>query len=95
MKHLQYIPDLSGSIKVVQEIASEWEVVARQLDVSEAVIRQFKRAKSGRLEEQCIDSLVLWLDGACKKPVTWETLVAVLFNAQYSTLARKLLRRLE
>lgn len=95
MKHLQYIPDLSGSIRVVQEIASEWEVVARQLDVSEAVIRQFKRAKSGRLEEQCIDSLVLWLDGACKKPVTWETLVAVLFNAQYSTLARKLLRRLE
>ena len=67
MKHLHYIPDLSGSIRVVQEIASEWEVVARQLDVSEDVIRQLKKAKSGLLEEQCMDSLELWLDGACRR----------------------------
>lgn len=77
------------TFRVIQSVAHKWESVALQLEIPEAVIKTLDRDIKDS-EVKCAKIFEKWLDGGYLKPVTWEALLEILTDVEFSTLAKDL-----
>ena len=90
---LNQIDAIEGSgkiVKVIEEVASRWEEVATRLYFEGRVIRQIRRDHNDSCEEACRAVFMAWLDGKGRRPITWEILIKVLKEAEFSETASDL-----
>ena len=76
-------------INIPQEISTQCHEFGYLLleDSTGARVRNIAETHRGNPEQINMDILEQWLDGKGKQPVTWETLVEVLSDAELTTLA--------
>ena len=79
-------------LKIIEEVAPQWEELASALQFDHSVILQVK-ADCHREVAACRHIFVMWLeekyDHLCS-PVTWETLIQCLIDAECSHISTKL-----
>ena len=76
-------------INIPQEISTKCHQIAVLLleDSTGARIRSMEQKHSNSPEEINLNILEQWIEGTGRKPVTWRTLVEVLYDVQLITLA--------
>ena len=76
-------------INIPQEISTKYHQFAVLLleDSTGARIRSTEQKHSNSPEEINVNILEQWIEGTGRKPVTWRTLVEVLYDVQLTSLA--------
>ena len=73
-------------VRVVESIGSEWEEVAKALDMGQEDIDMIKSTHSDNDEEACHEMLATWLEGNSDE-VSWTAFTQALIDARLSELA--------
>ena len=77
-------------IKVIERVAGSWEKVATRLCFEGHDIQRIKRDDRNSCTEACRTMFIEWLRGKGRKPITWETLIKTLKEAEFSEIASDL-----
>ena len=77
-------------VKVIESVAARWEKVAIRLKFEHQVIDRIKRDNNYQCVPSCQTMFAEWLDGNGRQPVTWQTLITALQEADFSVLASDL-----
>ena len=80
---------------ISSKAGDNWRSLLTQLGVEQATIVGFLHEKSGKTSEACFKGLVHWLEGNADKPVTWETLLKSMREANLTGYAEELEKGLE
>ena len=67
-------------VRVIESIGSEWEEVAKALDMGQEDIDMIKTTHSGNDEEACREMLATWLEGNISD-VSWTAFSQALIDA--------------
>ena len=78
-----------GKVRVLDGIGSEWEEVAKALDMGQEDIDMIKSRHSDYDEEACCEMLATWLEGN-NGEVSWTALTQALIDAGLPELADSL-----
>ena len=81
-------------MRVMDVTSGHWSFTAIALGFNEHSIDNIK-SSSQNAREACRMMMTEWLNGAKRKPVTWETLVHALRDAELADLAEQLLNILK
>ena len=73
-------------VRVIESIGSEWEEVAKALDMGQEDIDMIKTTHSDNDEEACREMLATWLEGNDGE-VSWTAFTQALIDAGLSELA--------
>ena len=76
-------------VKVIESIGSEWEKVAKALDIGQEDIDMIKTTHSDDDEEACCEILTIWLEGN-NGEVSWTAFSQALIDAGLPELADSL-----
>ena len=78
-------------MKVIEQVAPEWEELAYTLHFSPAVVRAVQRDTQD-CASACTEVLYQWVSGAegTLQPVSWVALIECLRDCNFSMLARDL-----
>ena len=76
-------------VRVVESIGSEWEEVAKALDMGQEDIDMIKSTHSDNDEEACREMLATWLEGN-NGEVSWTAFTQALIDAGLPELADSL-----
>ena len=82
------------TVKVVEEVAAKWELLAYALHFSPAIVETIRRDKLHECVPACQEILHRWLNGETRQPVSWQTLINSLRDCDFNTLADDLLATL-
>lgn len=74
--------------RVIQEVSSVWENLAHLLNLPQSVVAQINR-DNVKVEDKCRDVFVKWLDGAYRRPVTWNTLLTVIEDIEHAEFEKQ------
>lgn len=90
---LQELDELKGKskiVKIIDKAAYKWEKLATRLNLEGNDIRRIDRDTRLQSINACRNVLIEWLDGkdCVRKPITWETLIEALKEADLSELAK-------
>ena len=77
------------TVRVIDMVASKWEKVALRLHFSGHDISRIERDHNKSVRA-CQTMFTEWLEGKGRKPVTWDTLIKALGEAELSQVARDL-----
>jgi len=79
-------------VKVIEQVASQWEELAYILQFSSAVVKTIKRDNTKDCTAACTEVLHRWVGGAegTREPVSWATLIECLRDCDFIMLARDL-----
>ena len=84
MLNIKSLEELEGrggrKVRVVESIGSEWEEVAKALDMGQEDIDMIKTRHSDHDEEACREMLATWLEGN-NGEVSWTALTQALIDA--------------
>ena len=81
MKSLEMVEGRGGrKVRVVESIESEWEEVAKALDMGQEDIDMIKSTHSDNDEEACHEMLATWLEGH-NGEVSWTAFTQALIDA--------------
>ena len=81
MKALEVINNCRArNVRVIESIGSQWEEVAKALDVGQEDIDMIKTRHSDNDEEACREMLVTWLEGN-NGEVSWTAFSQALIDA--------------
>ena len=81
-------------IHIIYTVASRWRRLGLLLNISNHHLNNIEH-NHGNVEDRCQTMLSDWLQRTVgDEPVTWETLVAAIDDAQYEELAQQLKRAL-
>ena len=95
MRALEAIEGCGGrKVRVIESIGSEWEEVAKALDMGQEDIDMIKTTHSDNDEEACREMLATWLEGN-NGEVSWTALTQALIDAGLLQLADSLKEVLE
>ena len=87
IKALEELEGRGGrKVRVVEIIGSEWEEVAKALDMGQEDIDMIKTRHSDHDEEACREMLATWLEGN-NGEVSWTALTQALIDAGLPQLA--------
>ena len=90
MLNIKALEELEGhggrKVRVVESIGSEWEEVAKALDMGQEDIDMIKTRHSDHDEEACYEMLATWLEGN-NGEVSWTALTQALIDAGLPQLA--------
>ena len=90
IKALEELEGRGGrKVRVVESIGSEWEEVAKALDMGQEDIDMIKTRHSDLDEEACREMLATWLEGN-NGEVSWTALTQALIDAGLPQLADSL-----
>ena len=81
------------TVQVINHVAPKWEELAIALGFKHYTIMTVKRDYKSDAREACRQILSMWLKEAEEtlvRPVTWDTLIQCLTNAEFSCLAEEL-----
>lgn len=94
LHQLKLIEDNGKRVKVIETVAAAWERVATFLYIPEHTIRIIKRDYPNQCEVACQMVFLKWLvstsEDDIRQPVTWDTLINVLTDANFSEVAAEL-----
>ena len=76
-------------VRVIESIGSEWEEVAKALDMGQEDIEMIKTTHSDNDEEACREMLATWLEGNISE-VSWTAFSQALIDAGLSEVADSL-----
>ena len=77
-------------VTVIESVAARWERVAIRLHLHHHIIECIKRDNPHQTILSCQTMFVRWLDGKGRQPVSWQTLITALKEADFSELASDL-----
>ena len=77
-------------LQLIKRITGKWERVATRLYFPVDAIEVISRDSHHRCDSACRTMFSRWLDGEGREPRTWGTLVAVLYEADLSSIANEL-----
>lgn len=79
-------------VKIIEQVASQWEELAYVLQFSSAVVKTIECDNPKDCIAACTELLHWWLRGAegTRQPVSWATLVECLRDCDFIVLARDL-----
>ena len=79
------------TVKVIESVAAEWELLAYALQFSPAVVRTIHRDTKD-CTAACEEVLYRWVNGAegTRQPVSWATLIECLSDCDFAELLRDL-----
>ena len=90
MLNIEALEELEGhggrKVRVVESIGSEWEEVAKALDMGQEDIDMIKTRHLDHDEEACREMLATWLEGN-NGEVSWTALTQALIDAGLPELA--------
>ena len=90
IKALEELEGRGGrKVEVLESIGSEWEEVAKALDMGQEDIDMIKTRHSDHDEEACREMLAIWLEGN-NGEVSWTALIQALIDAGLPLLADNL-----
>ena len=93
MLNIKALEELEGrggrKVRVVESIGSEWEEVAKALDMGQEDIDMIKTRHSDHDEEACREMLATWLEGN-NGEVSWTALTQAFIDAGLPELADSL-----
>ena len=78
------------TVKVIEQAAAKWERVATRLYFESHDICRIKKDNPLQSFEACQTVFIEWLNGKGRKPISWETLIKALKEADLSELAADL-----
>ena len=78
------------TVKVIEQAAAKWERVATRLYFGSHDICRIKKDYPNQSFEACQTVFIEWLNGKGRKPISWETLIKALKEADLSELAADL-----
>ena len=78
------------TVKVIEQAAAKWERVATRLYFESHDISRIKKDNPLQSFEACQTVFIEWLNGKGRKPISWETLIKALKEADLSELAADL-----
>ena len=88
--NIKAVEELEGrggrKVRVVESIGSEWEEVAKALDMGQEDIDMIKTRHSDHDEEACREMLATWLEGN-NGEVSWTALIQALIDSGLPELA--------
>lgn len=91
---LSRVPTLPELYKhVIKKVAHDWEplCISLELDEDGAKLEAIRRDHIQHgVEKCCLHSLLPWLKGGGKKPVTWNTLLACLQDNEFNKVAKNI-----
>ena len=94
MLNIKALEELEGrggrKVRVVESIGSEWEEVAKALDMGQEDIDMIKTRHSDHDEEACREMLATWLESNYNGEVSWTALTQALIDAGLPQLADNL-----
>ena len=82
-------------MRVMDVISGHWSFTAIALGFDEYSIDKIKSSSQNQAREACRMMMMEWLKGARRTPVTWETLVHALRDAELADSAEQLLNILK
>ena len=77
-------------IKIVTEVAGNWEQMARRLGFKEPEVKIIHKNHPNDVESACTDMFERWLAGEHRQPVTWQTVVDCLRELDLNVVANDL-----
>ena len=90
IQSLEVIEGRGGrKVRVIESIGSEWEEVAKALDMGQEDIDMIKTTHSDNDEEACREMLATWLEGN-NGEVSWTAFTQALIDAGLLELADNL-----
>ena len=90
LHQLDLIKANGKSVRVISVVAGKWEKVATRLFLESHDIERIERDCFYKTESSCRAVFMEWLAGKYREPVTWETLIKVLEEANFSTVVSDL-----
>ena len=88
---IQQLHELQGkdgkSIRIIDTVAPEWEELAMAMGFPAHVISTIWRNNIRDAKGATLQILTLWLEGKSSVPVSWESLVDCLYQADFSTVS--------
>ena len=88
--NIKALEELEGhggkEVRVVESLGSEWEEVAKALDMGQEDIDMIKSRHSDHDEKACREMLATWLEGT-NGEVSWTALIQALIDAGLPQLA--------
>ena len=79
-------------VKIIEQVASQWEQLAYALQFSSAVVKTIERDNTKDCTAACTELLHRWVCGAegTRQPISWATLIESLRDCDFTVLARDL-----
>ena len=91
IKSLEVLEGHGGrKVTILESIGSEWEEVAKALDMGQEDIDMIKTRHLDHDEEACREMLATWLEGNLNGEVSWTALTQALIDAGLPELADNL-----
>ena len=91
MPTIQQLHELQGkdskAIKIIDTVAPEWEELAMAMGFPAYVISTIRRNNLRNAKGATLQILTLWLEGKSSVPVSWESLVGCLHQAEFSNVS--------
>ena len=81
--------------QISKRAGTNWRSLLTQLGEDDATIGRFQLSASGVVTDSCFKGLVHWLEGNADEPVTWETLLKALRDADMKGYADDLEKELK
>ena len=80
------------TVKVIERAAAKWEEVATRLYFEHHDISRIRENCHQQTVKACRTVFIEWLEGKdyCRKPITWNTVIKALKEADLSVLAADL-----
>ena len=88
-------PNQKDLDQISKRAGTNWRSLLTQLGEDSATIEGFLLGPSSNTIEACFKGLVHWLEGNADKPVTWETLLKALRDADMIGYADDLEKKLK
>ena len=87
---LDHIKGNGKTVKVISRVAAKWETVATRLHFEGHDIERIEKDKPHQSLDACRTMFIEWLEGKGRTPITWETVIKVLEEAELAELASDL-----
>ena len=91
MPTIQQLHELQGkdgkTMRIIDTVAPEWEELAMAMGFPAHVIGTIRRNNLRDAKGATLQILTLWLEGKSSVPVSWESLVDCLYQADFSTVS--------
>ena len=87
---LDLIKGNGKTVKVISRVAAKWETVATRLHFEGHDIERIEKDHHNQSLDACRTMFIEWLEGNCRKPTTWKTVIKVLEEAELAEVASDL-----
>ena len=76
-----------STVRIIKTVAPRWDMIALRLHFSGDDISRIERDHKESVVRACRNMFSEWLEGKGRKPISWNTLIKALKEADYSELA--------